>query len=49
MGRILPYLFPHLRGPHKGKRIRELKRAWRSACVEGGAAACSDMTSGGPP
>jgi integrase len=36
MGSILPYLFPHLQGRHKGKRIRDFKRAWRAACVKAG-------------
>jgi integrase len=36
MGSILPYLFPHLRGPHKGKRIQDFKRAWKTACVKAG-------------
>jgi integrase len=36
MGSILPYLFPHLRGSHKGKRIQDFKRAWRAACVKAG-------------
>jgi integrase len=36
MGSILPYLFPHIRGPHKGKRIQDFKRAWRAACVKAG-------------
>jgi integrase len=35
-GRILPYLFPHLRGPHKGKRIKDFKRAWKAACMKAG-------------
>jgi len=36
MGSIFPYLFPHLRGSHKGKRIQDFKRAWRAACVKAG-------------
>jgi integrase len=36
MGSILPYLFPHLKGPHMGKRIHDFKRAWRAACVKAG-------------
>jgi len=36
MGSILPYLFPHLRGSHKGKHIQAFKRAWRAACVKAG-------------
>jgi integrase len=36
MGCILPYLFPHLQGRHKGKRIRDFKRAWKAACTKAG-------------
>jgi integrase len=32
VGRIIPALFPHLRGRHKGKRIQDFKRAGHSAC-----------------
>jgi integrase len=35
-GQIIPYLFPHLRGRHKGKRIQDFKRVWRAACVKAG-------------
>jgi site-specific recombinase XerD len=35
-GRIIPYLFPHLRGQHTGKRIQEFKRAWHTACLRAG-------------
>ena len=35
-GQIIPYLFPHLRGPHRGKRIRDFKKAWKTACVKEG-------------
>jgi integrase len=40
MGRVVPYLFPHLEGPHRGKRIGGFKNAWRTACVQAG---CSGM------
>jgi integrase len=36
MGSMLPYLFPHLRGPHKGKCIQDFKRAWKATCVKAG-------------
>jgi integrase len=26
-GKIIPHLFPHLRGPHRGKRILDFKKA----------------------
>jgi integrase len=35
-GRIIPYLFPHLRGPYRGKRIQDFKRAWKTACLKAG-------------
>jgi integrase len=36
MGQIIPYLFPHLRGPHRGKRLQNFKKAWKTACVKAG-------------
>ena len=35
-GHIIPYVFPHLRGPHRGKRIQDFKKAWKTACVKAG-------------
>ena len=32
LGRILPDLFPHLTGPLQGRRIRDFRRAWYTAC-----------------
>ncbi|MBI4611053.1 MAG: site-specific integrase [Candidatus Rokubacteria bacterium] len=31
-GRIIPYLFPHLRGRRRGTRIQDFKRRWHTAC-----------------
>ena len=31
-----PYLFPHLWGQHKGHRVQDFKKAWRSACLKAG-------------
>ena len=36
MGRVVPYLFPHLEGPHRGKRIVDFKKAWKTACLKAG-------------
>jgi integrase len=30
--RIIPYLFPHFRGPWKGQRRRDFRKAWAEAC-----------------
>ena len=35
-GQIIPYLFPHLGGPHRGKRVQDFKKAWKTACVKAG-------------
>src|SRR5262249_3347336 len=36
LGRIIPWLFPHLDGPHTGKMIRDLRKAWTHACRDAG-------------
>ena len=33
---ILPCLFPHLEGRHKGKRRKDFMRTWRTACKNAG-------------
>ena len=35
-GRIIPSLFPHLEGRHRGKRIRDFRGAWKRACLKVG-------------
>jgi integrase len=35
-GRIIPSLFPHLRGLRRGTRIQDFKRRWQTACEEAG-------------
>jgi integrase len=37
-GRIIPYLFPHLRGRHRGQRRRDFRKAWAKACEKAGVA-----------
>ena len=31
-GRIIPYVFPHFRGSHKGERRRDFRKVWAEAC-----------------
>jgi integrase len=33
-GRIVPYLFPHLRGRRRGERRRDFRKAWATACLK---------------
>ena len=33
-GRRIPHLFPYLGGEHKGKRILDFRKAWKTACLE---------------
>jgi integrase len=32
LGRVIPHLFPHLTGRHRGDRIRDFRKAWTTAC-----------------
>ena len=32
LNRVVPFLFPHLTGPHEGKQIRNFRKAWTTAC-----------------
>jgi integrase len=34
--RIIPYLFPHLRGKRAGTRRRDFRKAWKTACNRAG-------------
>jgi integrase len=36
LGRIVPYLFPHLTGRHRGARIQDFRRRWQHACRRAG-------------
>jgi integrase len=37
-GRIIPYLFPHLRGRRQGARRKDYRKAWLTACKAAGVA-----------
>jgi integrase len=36
IGRVVPYLFPHLKGRRRGQRVQDFPKAWRSACMRAG-------------
>jgi integrase len=36
MGRIIPWLFPHLKKPFRGERRRDYVDAWKNACKKTG-------------
>ena len=38
LGRVIPVLFPHFRGPWKGTRRRDFRQAWAGACRAAGIA-----------
>lgn len=35
-GRIVPYLFPHLTGRHRGRRVGGFGKTWATACTKAG-------------
>jgi integrase len=40
LGRIIPYLFPYLKGRHCGSRVKDFRKAWKTACLK---ASCPGM------
>ncbi len=36
LGKVTPWLFPHLEGPHAGDRIVDPRKAWATACRRAG-------------
>jgi integrase len=36
LGRIVPFVFPHLTGPLAGTRIKNFRKAWATACRRAG-------------
>ncbi len=36
IGRIIPFLFPHLTGRRQGERIKDFRKAWSTACRKAG-------------
>jgi integrase len=35
-GQIISYLFPYLKGRHRGRQIKDFRKAWKTACLKAG-------------
>ena len=46
LGRVIPFLFPHLSGRHAGKRRRDFRKVWLTACVKAGLAERVQLAAG---
>ena len=46
LGRVVPYLFPHLEGRHRGERIQEFRKSWATACRKAGLASVETVKDG---
>jgi len=46
LGRVVPYLFPHLGGRHRGERIQEFRKSWATACLKAGLASVETVKDG---
>jgi integrase len=47
LGRVIPFLFPHFRGPWKGTRRRDFRKVWAEACTKAGVAGVASATTSG--
>jgi integrase len=36
INQVVPWLFPHLAHPHRGRQRRDFRKAWRTACTAAG-------------
>ena len=46
LGRVVPYLFPHLEGRHRGKRIQEFRKSGATARLKAGLASVETVKDG---
>ncbi|HZN03940.1 MAG TPA: hypothetical protein VFD06_10180 [Candidatus Polarisedimenticolia bacterium] len=46
LGRVVPYLFPHLEGRHRGERIQEFRKSGATARLKAGLASVETVKDG---